>query len=553
MQSPAARLELASILAKGFGISSRKRGDEYFRLNRVKVRAGSSTELSAVVTGSEPYEVLLKFSGSKLAVSCTCPHFLDHGQACKHLWAAILTADKESFLADASSAKGITLDQGSGLRPATVIITQTSPAVTPIKPPPPPSWKTQMGRVVSVAASYRKEASPWPAHKEIFYLLDVPKSQVARRAVLTIATGERKKEGGWKSIPRPFQIHRDGIAGLPGLEDRELLSMLLGGEQYSSYGYLESYDRGSSTFSLASVTAETILPRVVRTGRCLLPLAHDETDKTPLRWDDGEPWKFVLEVRGDQREGWQLSGSFRRGPERMGIDEPLVVVRGGFLFTRERVARLAEDETFPWIGGLSNNNTIVFSEEEREEFFSHLICSPALPLLDLPQELQYEEVTLSPRKCLKISQNRFNQMRAELWFEYGARSVAAKDVARGTYDASTRRFFRRDMDAEKAAWAQLSEVGLRYIEDRWVQDASWNVTTSKLPRVVRALVESGWHVTAEGKVFRQAGKTSVSVSSGVDWFELHGAVEYGDASAALPQLLAALKRGETMVTLGDGS
>jgi hypothetical protein len=237
----------------------------------------------------------------------------------------------------------------------------------------------------------------------------------------------------------------------------------------------------------------------------------------------------------------------------MGIDEPLLVVPGGFLFTRERVAKLAEDETFPWIAGLSNNNAVVFSEEEREEFFSHLICSPALPLLDLPGELQYEEVTLSPRKCLKISRNRYDQMRAELWFEYGARSVAAKDVARGIYEGSTRRFFRRDIDAEKAAWAQLSEVGLRYIEDRWVQDAAWTLTASKLPRVVRALVDSGWHVAAEGKVFRQAGKTSVSVSSGVDWFELQGAIEYGDASAPLPQLLAALKRGETMVTLGDGS
>jgi len=559
--TPAARLELASILAKEFGASSRKRGDEYFCFKRVKVRAGSSAELSAVVTGSEPYEVLLKFSGSKLAVSCTCPHFLDHGHACKHLWAAILTADEQNYLADAIAAKGITHnpgqitgDQGSELSPAPVIITPARPAVTPIKPPPHlPGWKIQMGRVVSVAASYRKEASPWPAQKEIFYLLDVPKSQVARSVVLTIATSERKKEGGWKSIPRPFSIHRDRIGGLPLLEDRELLSILLGGEQYSAYGYLESYDRGPTTFSLSSVTAQTILPRVLGTGRCLLPLAQNETDKSPLQWDDSEPWRFVLEVRGSRTEGWQLSGSFRRGPHRMGIDEPLLVVPGGFLFTRERVAKLAEDETFPWIAGLSNNNAVVFSEEEREEFFSHLICSPALPLLDLPGELQYEEVTLSPRKCLKISRNRYDQMRAELWFEYGARSVAAKDVARGIYEGSTRRFFRRDIDAEKAAWAQLSEVGLRYIEDRWVQDAAWTLTASKLPRVVRALVDSGWHVAAEGKVFRQAGKTSVSVSSGVDWFELQGAIEYGDASAPLPQLLAALKRGETMVTLGDGS
>jgi hypothetical protein len=561
IQIPTARAELASILSKGFGTSSRKRGEEYFQLKRVKVRVGSSTELSAVVKGSEPYEVLLKFSGSKLAVSCTCPHFLDQGQACKHLWAAILTADEQNYLADAISAKGITHnpgqitgDQGSDSSPAPVIITPARPAVTPIKPPPHlPGWKVQMGRMGSVAASYRKEASPWPAHKEIFYLLDVPKSQVARSVVLTIATGEREEEGGWKSIPRPFSIHRDRMGGLPLLEDREMLSMLLGGEQYSAYGYLESYDRGPTTFSLSSVTAQTLLPRVLRTGRCLLPMAQDERDKSPLQWDDGEPWRFVLEVRGSRSEGWQLSGSFRRGSQRMGIDEPLLVVPGGFLFTRERVARLAEEETFPWIAGLSNNNAVVFSEEEREEFFSHLICSPALPLLDLPGELQYEEVTLSPRKCLKISRNRFDQMRGELWFEYGARSVAAKDVARGIYEGSTRRYFRRDMDAEKAAWAQLSEVGLRYIEDRWVQDAAWNVPTSKLPRVVRALVESGWHVTAEGRVFRQAGKSSVSVSSGVDWFELHGAIEYGDASAPLPQLLAALKRGETMVTLGDGS
>jgi SNF2-related domain/Helicase conserved C-terminal domain/Bacterial SNF2 helicase associated/SWIM zinc finger len=557
IQSPAIRRELASIFAKEFSASSRSRGDEYFRLKRVKVRVGSSTELSAVVKGSEPYEVLLKLSETRLVTSCTCPHFMEHGYACKHLWAAILTADEESYLADATSAKGITLDHGSGSRPAPVVITRTSPAVTPVKPPPIPGWKTQMGRVVSVAASYRNEASPWPAHKEIFYLLDVPRSQVARGVVLTIATGERKKEGGWKSIPRPFAIHRDQLAGLPAREDRELLSMLLGGQQYSSYGYLESFDRGPTTFSLSSVTAETILPRVVRTGRCMLPLEKDETDSSPLQWDDGEPWNFLLQVRGGRTEGWQLIGSFRRGPQRMGIDEPLLAVRGGFLFTREWVARLAEEETFPWIAGLSNNNAIVFSEEEREEFFSHLICSPALPLLELPEELQYEEVALFPRKCLKISQDRYSykkdQMRAELSFEYGTRSVPAIDAARGIYEASTRRFFRRDFDAERAASAQLSEAGLRYVGDRWGQDAGWNVSTSKLPRVVRALVESGWHVAAEGKVFRQPGQSAVSVASGVDWFELHGAIEYGDTSAPLPQLLAALKRGDTMVTLGDGS
>ena len=45
----------------------------------------------------------------------------------------------------------------------------------------------------------------------------------------------------------------------------------------------------------------------------------------------------------------------------------------------------------------------------------------------------------------------------------------------------------------------------------------------------------------------------MEVSSGVDWFELHGVVEYGETSARLPELLEALRRGDDMVKLGDGT
>ena len=54
-------------------------------------------------------------------------------------------------------------------------------------------------------------------------------------------------------------------------------------------------------------------------------------------------------------------------------------------------------------------------------------------------------------------------------------------------------------------------------------------------------------------MYRSPGKFEIQVSSGVDWFELHGAVEFGDTVAQLPELLAAMRRGENMVKLGDGS
>ncbi len=67
------------------------------------------------------------------------------------------------------------------------------------------------------------------------------------------------------------------------------------------------------------------------------------------------------------------------------------------------------------------------------------------------------------------------------------------------------------------------------------------------------LSAAGWHVEAEGKRYRAPGKFDLQIRSGIDWFELHGTVEFGDAVAHLPELLAALRRGENVVTLGDGT
>jgi len=63
---------------------------------------------------------------------------------------------------------------------------------------------------------------------------------------------------------------------------------------------------------------------------------------------------------------------------------------------------------------------------------------------------------------------------------------------------------------------------------------------------VRELTAEGWHVEAEGKVYRSPGKFEIQVSSGVDWFELHGVVEFGDTVAQLPELLAAMRRGQNV-------
>ena len=67
------------------------------------------------------------------------------------------------------------------------------------------------------------------------------------------------------------------------------------------------------------------------------------------------------------------------------------------------------------------------------------------------------------------------------------------------------------------------------------------------------MTNEGWHVEAEGKLYRTAGALSMEIRSGVDWFELEGGAQFGDTRIALPRLLRAIKQGEQTVRLDDGT
>ena len=522
------------MLARQFPAPVRERGQRYFHEHRVRIRSGSSKTLEAEVRGSESYLVRLTCSENRIGMACECPFYFDRGLPCKHIWAAILAADEQGYLSEASAIEL---------------------ARAEVKPTVPPAWKMQLNRIAVSATPTQEEKTHWPPGMEIVYLVDIPKSRGTGTVVLSIGRREPRKNG-WNT-PRLYLIDANRVAKVPLAEDREILALLMGAGADDPVGYSIVNERGSNTFSLPGVIAQSLLPRIVRTGRCFLPFGKDDADKPALQWDDGEPWRFLIEVRGSATDGWRMEGWFRRGSDRMSIDAVVAETRDGFLITRDHIAGFAEDGSFPWIGDFRNHGGIEISELEREEFFSGLLCSPALPALELPALWRYEEVTVAPRKCLRIFQPRFSYkkdgLRAELSFEYEGRAVDEHAAVRGIYHAGSRRFLRRDAAAEEAATTELLALGLRFAKSDWSEEAGWRIVANRIPRVVRELVEGGWQVSAEGRAYRQAGQFSVSVSSGVDWFELQGAAAFGETTVPLPQLLAALRRGESMVTLDDGS
>ena len=556
---------LSERFAGKFRSTIRKRGQDYYRQRRVRIESGSDTEVAASVRGSQAYYVELNWNRDRLSVSCECPYFLDNGLPCKHLWATMLAAEEQGYLSPAAAAVNPVLecdfddedwDLDDGGEESPGMPPRPLAAIFRVPPPQPPVWRRQVSEILN-SGRIKRTTDAWPAQREILYVLDVPSSLAREGLVLSLYSRDRKADGSWKA-ERALSLKRAQLAQLPLLEDREILPVLAGAKQQYAYGYIDSYEPVPESFLIPYDLAGMMMPRVTRTGRCYLRLNREAESLLPLAWDDRGPWKVRLEMRRREPHGWVITGVLCRGDERLDVSAPVLVTQGGFVITRDRVAPLAEDTPFEWVSHFRKASCIEAPEQDTEELLTALLCSPGLPLLDLPEELRYEEVMLQPRPCLRIgkAEVRYGSERlvAELSFDYDGRIAQALDPAQGFYDASNRRLLRRDSEVEKAAAALLDDLGVKLrVSNYWTREPGREVAPSKLPRVVRALVEAGWHIEAEGRIFRRPGAVRVEVSSGVDWFELHGEVEYGESKAQLPALLEALRRGDKMVRLDNGN
>jgi SNF2 family DNA or RNA helicase len=140
-----------------------------------------------------------------------------------------------------------------------------------------------------------------------------------------------------------------------------------------------------------------------------------------------------------------------------------------------------------------------------------------------------------------------------LAFEYGDRSIAFSTQERGFYDADTRRLLVRDRDAEATAVTLLHKVGFRQPKYYYSVDGDFELSPHLLPKATHALLNAGWSVEAEGKLYRKSSDIRIEVTSGIDWFDLEGKVHFDDQVAPLPRLLQALKKGENTIQLDDGT
>ncbi len=113
---------------------------------------------------------------------------------------------------------------------------------------------------------------------------------------------------------------------------------------------------------------------------------------------------------------------------------------------------------------------------------------------------------------------------------------------------------RRDRALERNALGWLLTIGFRQAPG---SGQSLTLSPRQLPQVVSALLARNWRVRADERLIRQPGPPRLSVTSGIDWFELRGSVRFttdaGEVEVDLPRLLAAARAGRNLIDLGDGT
>ena len=304
----------------------------------------------------------------------------------------------------------------------------------------------------------------------------------------------------------------------------------------------------------------SLVERLARTGRLRLRRTEGEEDPPTMRWDDGQPWRFSLDIRaelGGKRWAWR--GSIRRGDHRMDLSEPLVLLSGILILGIGRAARFDDLGVMSWIVRLRYEKEITFVEPQQDLMLGRILAETRVPPLELVESLHLEEINAKPRPSLTLRTPRQNwglgsdKLIGELEFDYDGAVIPAGRTTPLAVSTELGLVIRRDPRTESAADVKLFELGFREAKDPRLDPGTLELPAKRMAQVSKDLVIAGWRVEAEGKLIRPAGEFKLALATGIDWFELDGGIDYGDQRVSLPELLAAARRGESMIELGDGS
>lgn len=483
--------------ADDFPARSRSKGEALVRQGSVHIVIAGADYVVADVHDGRPVRASLRADRGSAVGQCGCVPFWRAADPCAHLFAASLAAHEAgSFL--------------------------------------PAPWKLQLSALRSILA----EGSGRPVGA-VRYRLEVEDAAAAALGEAWVhVEQERRGRDGRPARGEPLRTTPSDLHRLPDAVDRRIHAALHGCPEEPADGRGPARHR----FALTATQLEDLLPVLCSSGR----FVRGDTGVALVY--DPRPWRLVAAVEKGPAGDLEVRGRLRREGEERGLGE--VLTFDGAVLDGDRIAWLDGGPLFDWLLELEGAVLRVPGGEALE--LLRALVRLGADRIALAPEIAPREVRAEPRPRLRLTPWEPRRLAARVAFDYEGHEVPA--AAPGDQlSADGALLVVRDEAAERRRHEEGRAAGLRTPAGRDPEAPDYQLAPSRLASAVRDLTRHGWVVEAQGKLYRVPGPLRLRVASGVDWFDLGGTVEFDGQEASLPAILAALRRGEDMVRLGDGT
>lgn len=568
--------KLTELLRPSFTAASVTNGNARFARGQVSLSHATTRCVTATVSceGHNHDTGLFADEDLDLICSCDCSYAKRQVEPCDHIWALLRAADDKGFLNILHTANPGVYVVNDLTEFASVSATRR-PQPPPQPPPtPPPDWRQGLSRLKLITAR-RINTYGRPERVRLAFSLDLKAENAGSPSYapalelydtnhrLTVSVYKAADASASDTSFVPYTWDAEAIHTIPEENDRAALALLTtlqpATPSYSSL-YAPSFRSRPTfgpSFDVPPSASANILKTLLSTNRCCLKSGGA---LIPISVDDEVTWSLRLKIsrRGNR---YLLHGVLTDGNGSATLPSEHHFMRGGIILDTKALnaRRLNEEASHSWFTALQTGKPLSVPRSQVWELMEELLTADGNPPLDLPEELLYTEVhpDLKPRIAVRQPRGDEDSSRlfADLTFAYDGVIFPGRGGRKTTFtQARPPSLVHRNPDAERAALRRLDELGFRPAPKR-IGESAYSILAKKFPSAAQALTSESWHVESDGKPYRAPSGVKISVTSGVDWFDVNGSVSFGDASstAELPELLQAAKRGERVVALDDGS
>jgi hypothetical protein len=502
-------------------------------------------------SGPTSFLVTLRCSHSTLSLMPSCS-ICGSGRFCPHVSA---TAE---FLEDSGVAREI---ETNGYAPFSYSIRKTQKEEAA-------AWKSQLGNLARQLSYYSPRApapARFPAGREVIYVIKADSYSnsgesldiriATRPAVQPRLPGTRAEANPRKAhgtIYRNFSVGVRALAASSDSLDREIAEkMLLAGEWADAYR-----SRNQLEFSIPLDTPTDLIARLARSGRLFFNTEYALHDSIiPLAWLSDEKFDLKFEIATRDSTRLSLGGCAANSQITVASEDLRYVEHWFFVDSHNRLGLFHRAVPKHLFTAMKTNDRIVVPREHAADLIERVMSIPAGLGIEFVgcDDIRPTRVigTPKPRIHIKAPVAGSSSLEANVVFDYDGVMIRLTQRAAEFYDKRHGKLVQIDATFHQQCEELLFSLGVK--RRQGYGESTLALSPKKLPALVAQLIHSGWHVEADGKIYRTGSKFNFSVVSGLDWFELQGKAHFDQTSIDLPQLIQALRAGQTTIVLDDGT